>query len=169
MPDPFRILAAAGVAAALAAAALLLSRGRLAAVGRLVGVALGIYAGALVLGLPIHWPPREDLDRLLVIVLPAALLTELVALGQRTPRGLVRALRLLVAAGTARVLLAGTAYISHAAGPDSRLWSASEVWCVLGGLAFGLALLWWALVALVPTSTMGRWWRVWRSPAAGPG
>ena len=35
---------------------------------------LAVVAGAVLLGQTPHWPPREDLDRLLVIVLPAAVL-----------------------------------------------------------------------------------------------
>ncbi len=148
MPDPVRLVAALGAAALVAALVLAVCRHRAAAAGRLLGVALGLSAGCAVLRLRLHWPPREDLDRLLLVVLPFALLTELLASAPRVPRWLVRALRLLVAAGTARVLLDGTAYISAVVGVDERLWSAGEVWLVLGSVALGLGGLWWALAAL---------------------
>ena len=108
----------------------------------------GFYLGCRILGLWPHWPPREDADRLLIIVLPVAAAIELLAGIPRLPRRLIDGLRLIVAGGTARVLLEGTTYISHASGPNSRVWSAGQVWLVLASLTLAVVAVWWAIVTL---------------------
>jgi len=77
-------------------------------VAGIVGVLAGFYLGCRILGLWPHWPPREDADRLLIIVLPAAAAIELLARMPVLPRRLIDALRLVVAGGATRVLLEGT-------------------------------------------------------------
>ncbi len=166
MPDPVRLSAALFVAAALAALMSWVCRGRWMPAGQLLGMATAYYAGCRVLGLWPHWPPREDQDRLLICVLPAVVATELLAAFPRTPRRLVHALRLIVAAGTARVLIEGTLYVCHAAGPESRVWSTGQVWSVLGTLALALGVVWWALVALEKGPLTSRSPCAWRWFAA---
>ncbi len=100
MPDPMVVLLALGTAAVVAAAVLLLCGwpwrgprpGRLAA-GWVVGVGAAFYLGCRVLGLWPRWPPREDLDRFLLLVLPAAVAVELLAAVPKVPRRLIWALR----------------------------------------------------------------------------
>ena len=86
MPDPLLILKAC-LAAALLAAAVLLFGARIggkshsawrAASGAL-GTGLGFFVGCLLLGLRPHWPPQEDQDRLLLIIIPAVIAVEVVA------------------------------------------------------------------------------------------
>src|ERR1700730_9235772 len=112
MPDPLQILTAMALAFALAAIALFASSWlwskpglRFRAVGEVIAIGIRFAAGCWWLGARPHWPPREDLDRLLLIVLPAAGAVEIFAalLG---PRPCVRQpLRLVVAAAAAPVVL----------------------------------------------------------------
>jgi hypothetical protein len=57
------------------------------------------------------------------------------------------ALRVVVAAGTARVLLHGTSYLTDLGGPGTREWSPAQTWLILGGLAVALSTA-WVLLAL---------------------
>src|SRR5712692_5860979 len=49
------------------------------AVGGVLSVSVGFFAGCWWLGVRPHWPPLEDQDRLLLILLPAVIVVELVA------------------------------------------------------------------------------------------
>ena len=111
--------------------------------GWVLGLALGVYAGCWLLSLWPHWPPRDCADRLLILVLPAALIVELLASLPATPGWLGIALRLIVVAGAAPVLLYGSQYVA-----GTQAWSPGLMWLVLGGLAAALALQ-WLLVALL--------------------
>ncbi len=142
MPDPVLILESVAAAAALAVLALLLMRwlGRQprpewASAGGTFGVAAGVFAGAWLIGLAPHLPPREDKDRLLLILLPAVTGVEVAAVFLRRLPLLVWPLRLAVAAGAGPVLLYGSTYLTDAAGPGSREWSSVQVLLVLTGLA----------------------------------
>src|SRR5579863_6558654 len=88
MPDPWRFLAAMGLAAGVAAAAVAAGRWRAprgAEPGRslrsrafcIVGIGAAWWAGCRWLGLRVHWPPAEDLDRLFLVLWPATLGVEL--------------------------------------------------------------------------------------------
>jgi hypothetical protein len=90
----------------------------------------------------------QDLDRLLALVLPAIVATEVLAAVPRVPRWLVWVLRLAVAAATARVLLHGTSYLTDLTGPGTREWSPAQAWLVLGGLCALLAAVWTLLARL---------------------
>src|SRR6478752_3895357 len=85
MPDPIRILGAIAAAAVTAAAVFSLLRllrwqsPTVAACGLIAGAGLGYAAGCAWLGVKPHWPPREDQDRLLLILIPAAAAVELTA------------------------------------------------------------------------------------------
>ncbi len=129
MPDP--ILMTQATSLAFAAAAVML--GIYAGWGRrrtsdsiwidagwVVGLGVGFYAGCWVLDVRPHWPPAEDLDRLLTIVVPAALVVELLSAFPRVPRWLSWVLRLAVAACGARVLLHGSIYLAGSADAGRR-------------------------------------------------
>jgi hypothetical protein len=84
-----------------------------------VGLGAGYYLGCGMLEIRPRWPIREDLDRLLVLVIPAVLLAELLGAIPRLPRWLIWALRVVVAGLGARVLLHGSMYLSGPAGTGS--------------------------------------------------
>jgi hypothetical protein len=147
MPDPVLLLESAAAAAVLAGVAVLLSgwpwrrpRPEWAVAGGALGVGAGLLAGAGLLGLAPHFPPREDRDRLLLIVLPAAVAVEVAAAFLRRLPWLTWSLRLIVAAGAAPVLLHGSTYLTDAAGPGTREWSPVQACLILGALAAALAV-----------------------------
>jgi len=160
MPDPIQMILA--ISASFAVAAVFLGVytgwGRRAAepvwieAGWVVGLGAGFYLGCWVLGIRPHWPPREDMDRLLVIVVPAALAMELLAAVARPPRWLTWSSRLAVAGALAPVLLHGSIYLSDAAGPGTREWPFPRAVLVLLSLAAAQATLWAALVHLARRS-----------------
>src|SRR5215471_13747611 len=86
MPDPILILQSMAAAAVTDAVVVLLARwprqtfsparGSAACV---LGVGVGVLFGCWWLGIRPHWPPREDQDRLLLILLPAIVVVEFVA------------------------------------------------------------------------------------------
>jgi len=156
MGDPVRILVAMAAAALIAAAALLLCawpwrspRPARAQVGSVLGVGLGFVAGCWWLGWRPHWPPGEDQDRLLLVLLPALVLVELVGAARGGLRRLAWPLRLVVAAGAARVLLHDSIYLTDLPGPVAREWTPEQTWLILGGLGAALAVVWTALALLV--------------------
>jgi len=153
MPDPILIVQSMAAAALTAAVVVLLARwprqtfssarGSAACV---LGVGVGVLVGCWRLGIRPHWPPLEDQDRLLIILLPAIVVVEFAAaLLGRAPY-LAWLLRLIVAAAAARVLLHHSVYITDLAGPGSRLWTPAQTWLVLAGLAGALAVVWTLLI-----------------------
>jgi len=155
MPDPVLIVTAMGVAVAVSAVVLLIcgwhwpaARPSWRDAGWALGVGAGVFLGCWVLGIRPHWPPREDQDRLLALVLPAVVVVELLAAFPRVPRWLIWPLRSAIAAGGAGVLLHGSSYLSDLAGPGSREWSLAQAWLILGGLAAALAAVWVLLAIL---------------------
>src|SRR5437879_4972119 len=112
------ILMALAAAALTAAAVLLLCSwpwraphtGR-ASAGAVLGVGGGLGAGIVLLGATPRWPPREDQDRLLLLLFPAVLAIELVAPFLGRLRWLAWLPRLVVAGGAPRVLLHNTIYL----------------------------------------------------------
>ena len=142
MPDPIVILTAMGMAAAAAAVMLGLvgwpwrtGRPTLVDAGWSVAVTAGLFLGCWYLEIRPHWPPREDLDRLLAVIIPAVLGVELLAAFPKVPRWLVWPLRLVIAAGVARVLLHGSGYITDHAGPATSEWSPTQQCLIYSGLA----------------------------------
>ena len=101
-----------------------------------------------------QWPPVEDRDRLLLLVLPAVLVVELLATFPRVPRWLIWPLRGVLALGVAPVLLHGTSYLSNQAGPGTADWSTSQACLILGGLAAFLVVV-WALLGLLAARAPG--------------
>lgn len=156
MPDRVLILGAAVTAAVVAAALVLLgawlgraARPAWASAGGVLGVGLGFLTGCWVLGVRPHWPPPEDQDRLLLILWPAAVGVELLAVVLGTFRGLVWVARVVVAAPAAWVLLYQSSYITDLAGPGSREWTPGQTSLILVGLAVLLLGVWAALAVLV--------------------
>src|SRR5579862_5778096 len=119
-----------------------------AAFGSVLGVALGFYAGCFLLGLRPRWPPLESQDRLLFLLLPAVIAVEIAGAFAGRFHWTLWLPRLLVAALLARVLLHNSIYLEDLAGPDSREWTPTETWLILGGLATALMSVWAALVLL---------------------
>jgi hypothetical protein len=151
MPDPILILQSVAAAAVSAAAVLLLCgwpwrapRAGRAAVGGVLGVVVGLIAGCWVLAITPRWPPREDQDRLLLILLPAVVVVEVLAALAGRFRWLFWLPRLAVAAGAAVVLLHGSVYLS-----DAIEWTPEQRWQILGGLAAALAGTWAVLAWLL--------------------
>jgi len=103
---------------------------------------LGALAGGLVVGygmLPLNlaWPPRNGLERLLTLVIPAALLVELVAGCQRVPTAIAWLLRLSLCLSLPRILLHDSVYLS---GSDRvwDVWQASGVLTICGLMVWGM-------------------------------
>jgi hypothetical protein len=117
-----------------------------------LGIGVGWFVGCWRLGLRPDWPPREDLDRLLVVLLPAAVCVELFAALMGHKRWPAWLLRGLIAASATPILLHGSIYLAELAGPGSRAWTVRETWLILGGLAAALILVWGALVRLAQRS-----------------
>jgi hypothetical protein len=161
MPDPIQMAQATGLA--FAASALLLGIftwwGRRRATGPtwidagwVLGIGTGFYLGCWLLGLRPHWPPIEDMDRLLAIVVPAALGVETLSAFPKIPRWLIWTLRLVIAACLARVLLHGSIYLSDS-GPGTLAWSAATAWLILRLMEAALATSWVLLVLLAQRSS----------------
>ena len=162
MPDPIQMAQATGLA--FAASAVLLGIftwwGRRRATGPawidagwVLGIGAGFYLGCWLLGVRPHWPPGEDMDRLLEIVVPAALGIELLAAFPRIPRWLIWTLRLVIAGCLARVLLHGSIYLSDSTGPGTLAWPPATAWLILRLLEAALATSWVLLVLLAQRST----------------
>ncbi|MDB5306353.1 MAG: hypothetical protein JWO38_555 [Gemmataceae bacterium] len=162
MPDPI-LMAEATVLAAVVAAVVAWLIDRFGPAAGAIGVGLGILAGAWVLGLVPRVPPREALDRFLLVLAPAAVLAEVVAAGRARWAG--RALRVAVAALAAPVLVHGSSYVTDLSGPGSREWAAGPTAAVFAGLATALFLAWTVLTRLA--SRAGRSAAVAVAVAAG--
>jgi hypothetical protein len=167
MPDPILILEVSAAAALTAAAVLLLfawpwrnPHAVRASVGSVLGVALGFGVGGWWFGLRPHWPPREDQDRLLLLLFPALIIVELLAAFAGRYRWLAWPLRLILAGSAARILLDNTSYLVDLAGPGTREWTPAQTAVVLIGLAAALAGVWAALLMLLQ--------RTQAEPTAGP-
>jgi len=169
MPDPIVLLQALAAAAVAAFITLLAglpwrtSRPACASLACLLGTSLGLGIGCWILGVLPHWPMREDQDRLLLGLLPAVLVVEVLAMFMSRAPWLAWSLRLLVAVGAARLLLDGTVYITDLAGPETREWTPTQTWLILGLLAVGLAGTWVLLSLLlrrrVPPAPTDVTWR----------
>jgi hypothetical protein len=159
---------AAAVAAGVAALVFLVCgwpwkrpHARRTAVGAVLSIGLGIFAGCWWLGVRPHWPPREDQDRFLFALCPLLLAVELLAAftNSENPsnwrRWLPWLLRLILAAIAGRILLHDSIYITDLSGPGSRQWTSEETWLTLGGLAAALIAS-WALLAWLAQRDAGR-------------
>lgn len=174
MPEPI-LLVVSMVVAAIVLAMLLLIGGwpwreaktsRLQA-GWVIGQGVGWAAGCWVVGVRPHWPIQQDQDRLLVVVLPVVILLELAAVHVKQPRWLIWLARLVAAAGTARILLHGTSYLTGTV--EDGAWSATQVWSILGSMAFALALVWFLLALLQRQAPGLSLWGCLAGTSAGAG
>lgn len=155
MPDPIVMARAMAIAAlaGVAAMAAFAWRARRDGGARIThtgaawvfALGLGYSLGCWVLDLRPDWRMREDLDRLLALVMPAAILVEGIGAIRRISPRLVWALRLVVAGLGAGVLLHGTVYL---AGPDDMAWTTTQAGSILGAIAAAEAAMWIALVTL---------------------
>jgi hypothetical protein len=118
-------------------------------------VGLGLVVGCGGLGVRPHWPPREDQDRLLLLLLPAALAVEIAAAFPGRLARLAWPLRLVMAVGAAPLLLYNSSYLADLAGPGTREWTSAQAALILGGLAGSLAGA-WAVLALLARRAGGR-------------
>jgi len=171
MPEPLLLVKAVAMASVLAGMAQLLAWWILGAVGAAVlpkvlqlqqtrvavggalGVGIGFVAGAWTLGQWPHWPPIEDRDRFLTLLLPAAILVECLASLPRVRPWLTWDMRLVLAAACAPILLYRTTYLADLAGPGSREWTDRQMAAWLTGMAAALAILWIGAVRLLGTSS----------------
>lgn len=151
MPDPVLYSKAMG-AAALVSALLVLAVGAArrpvgalrANLACLLAVVLGASLGFALLKAWPAWPPASALDRFLTIVLPAAILVELIAAPPRTPGWLAWLLRLCLAAAMGSVLLYASTYMS---GPR-REWTIEEAVITLAACGVLPAAVWALMVRL---------------------
>jgi hypothetical protein len=142
MPDPFLIAKAAGLAAAVAVIVSWLV-GRCGLSGGALGVGSGLVAGAWILGLAPRIPPREALDRFLLVLTPAVILAEVTSI--RRARWVAWVLRAAVAAIAAPILVYGSSYVTDLSGAGSKEWTAKAMAVVFVGLAAALSLVWASL------------------------
>ncbi len=159
MPNVLLIIESIAIAAGVAAAIISIGgrpwkspRERVLAATWPLALGSGFFAGCWILAekLP-KWPPSEDGDRLLWLILPAAIAAELLAAIVLRPRWIGWAARLLVAATAGRVLLHNTSYIADLGGGTSD-WTAGQTWLILGLMAAGLAVVWLLLNLLAARS-----------------
>lgn len=145
MPEPLVYAQAIGVSAA-AAALVVFPFGRLqgpasaacANVAGVLAITVGVVSGFLAMGLRPAWPPANGLDRLLTIILPAAIVIELVASFPRVPRVSAWCIRLALTIVTGRILLRGSVYLAGAT-PE---WTAGQAVAILGACAALFIALW---------------------------
>ncbi len=117
-------------------------------VGWVLGLGAGLLLGSWLLGNRPHWPPREDQDRFLGLVLPAVVVVELLAAFPRVPRWLIWPLRAVVVVAVAPVLLHGSSYLTDQNGPGTADWSTTQACLILGGMAAFLGTVWTLLARL---------------------
>jgi len=150
-----------GIAAAVAALVFLICgwpwgtpRPLRASVGGVLSVSLGFIVGLWWLKVRPHWPPREDQDRLLLILFPTIITVELIAAilvsipsqeKRRSLEWLAWLPRLVLAGMASRILLYDTSYLKDLSGPGTRLWTPEQTWIILGSLAGALFGVWYLL------------------------
>jgi hypothetical protein len=142
MPDPILMAKAFGIAAAISLTVILVgrsSRKTVSAAAAVIATVSALCAGLWILDLLPHFPPREALDRLLLVVVPAAAVAELLAAASHRIGWVGRA---AVAVSAAPVLLWGSVYTTDLSGPNSRVWSTAMAWSVEAMLALLLMAAW---------------------------
>lgn len=160
----YPLLAKAMFASAATAAGVLLafawlgraSRGWGLSSGWIVGIAAGFYAGCTLLDQWPRWPPLEDRDRFLTVLLPLAICVE-VAAGAMKSRWWTRLARGILAASATPILLYNTVYLADLRGPGSAEWSLVEATVILFFLAIALLGV-WGLTARLQVRTNDRAW-----------
>src|SRR5262249_7129093 len=104
------------------------------AIGWVLGISAAFYLGAHLMGLLPEWSLGEVRHRLLFLVVPAAIVVELIVACAQVPRWVAWPLRAVVAAGAGFVLLYGSV--------DLERWTTEEKAMWLGGLAAALFVVW---------------------------
>ena len=125
------------------------------AAGWVTGLGAGIYCGCARLREWPHWPPLEDRDRFLVILMPLALAVEFAAMLLPTRRWIAWMLRIAVATADAPILLYNSSYLADLSGPGSAEWNRADTVLVLGLAAAMLAAV-WGLLAVLQARTSDR-------------
>ena len=108
-----------------------------------LAMGLGLAVGYHILSLQLAWPPASGLDRMLTIVIPAAIGIELMAGFQSVPRPIAWLLRIGLAAAIPRILLHGSVYLS---GEDD--WSRSQIITAMAVCSVTLLGVWSLLMRL---------------------
>jgi hypothetical protein len=148
------------VAASIAAVSLLIfgwpwrspNRSRLI-LGWTLGLGVSFSVGCYVLDGKFHWPLKglqvvedaESKDRLLFLLLPAAMLVEGLSALLRIPRLIIWLLRLVIAGGVAPIILHNSIYLENLPGSDGPEWNAQQQWQILSLLGGSLFLVWLTL------------------------
>ncbi len=179
MPDPISYLKAS--VAALFASALIVLAFRLvlrksvpsiAAVSCVLAVGVGVLTGYGVLQVSWKWPPANALNRFLMIVLPAALVVELLAaiLGggeavsvriltnsatKKSGSLCALGLRLALYASAGRILLHDSVYLGIVGSGNPDAWTFAQTLTVFGGSFAGLIVVWSLLCRLSEHSAAG--------------
>ena len=147
MPEPLLYLKAMGAAAFVSAMVVLALAGvrrpatamRLS-VASILALGIGLAVGYFVLSLQLAWPPRNGLDRFLLLIVPAAFVIELLAACDRSPRWIVWLVRMIFATIIPRVLLHDSVYLSGAEN-GWPLWQQCLTVLVSGVLVAGVWVL----------------------------
>lgn len=160
MPNPLELLIALAAAAAASTLVILailvplrLARfgdpkagpkrgGTLPRIAAILGPAAGFYAGCWLLEIRPDWPPAQDKDRFLFLILPAVVAIELLASALPALSRWLWAGRLGLALLTPRILLHGSMYLANLDEPGPDQWSTAQAVAILGGIAIALALIW---------------------------
>lgn len=159
MPDMFLMAKGSAAAACLAAVIFLLFSWpwrivspKLRTLGSVLGAGTGFFVGWWILGVRPNWPPLEDTDRFLLILLPAIVVVELAStLLDRSPRRL-RLLRFLVGSGLTPLLLHKTIYLVDIGTAGTRLWPPPKAAIILSLLALAIIAGWTSLIFLARRS-----------------
>ena len=120
-------------------------RGCWLSAGWILGMAAGFYAGCMMLDQWPRWPPLEDRDRFLTVLLPLAIGVEITAAAIKSRWGSWLARGILAASATP-ILLYNTVYLADLRGPNSAQWSSFEaagISILLGSVVLGV----WGLMA----------------------
>jgi hypothetical protein len=154
MPDAVSLIQATAVAAITVAAValfarwLLSSRPMWSSADCIIGVGLGCFIGCWRLGIQAKWPPEQDQDRLLLFLLPLAVVVEAAAVYLKRQPYLKWVLRAAVALAAARILLHGSVYVANVGGPSSRQWTEWQAWQVFTAMGGALLLVWFLTTQL---------------------
>jgi hypothetical protein len=173
MPDPISYLKAS-IAALIASAMIVLafrlilrtSVHSIAAVICVLAVGVGVATGYDVLQFSWTWPPASALNRFLMIVLPAAVIVELLAavIGRdETVNSAARrhgylsapGLRLALYASAGRILLHDSVYLGEVGSGNPDAWTSAQSVATLGGGFAGLTAVWSVLCRLSERSAAG--------------
>lgn len=149
MPDPIEILKAMSVAAGVAAATLAaialprrpVSTARIG-IAWTIATGLGFVAGCWMLGQSPKWPPKVDLDRLLVVVLPLVVTLECGLAFFQFAQRFGWPVRIIVVLAAIRILLHNSVYLVGVG--DSR-WSTAQTWLNYGTSTVVVVGSWFAL------------------------